>query len=66
MLVLIQNYEIFDHLHVGEEDSLNLWKSAKENDIDELAGVYGDANSAKPATIPLEAETIHDHITPNE
>ena len=32
MLFLIQNYAIFDYLHVREEDYLNLLKNAKEND----------------------------------
>ena len=30
MLVLIQNYEIFDYVDVGEEDYLNVLRNAKE------------------------------------
>ena len=32
MLAPFQIYEMFDYLHVGEEDHLNLLKSANEND----------------------------------
>ena len=32
MLAPFQIYEIFDYLHFGEEDHLNLLKNANEND----------------------------------
>ena len=32
MIGLVENYEIFDYLHVGEKDYLNSLKNAKEND----------------------------------